>query len=86
MLGFVMAELQDGIHSSTRGSGSGGSNGQPLPSLDLAELLTAIQAAIKAVAATLRSSGLANWFVLETVGRGEWGGGGGADVRSASQP
>lgn len=45
MLGFVMAELRDTNN----------------PALDLAELLAAVQAAIKAVSATLRSSGLVKW-------------------------
>ncbi|XP_034240250.1 fructose-1,6-bisphosphatase isozyme 2-like [Thrips palmi] len=45
MLGFVMSELRDANN----------------PALDLAELLAAVQAAIKAVSATLRSSGLVKW-------------------------
>lgn len=55
-----MAELRD-LNNNNNNSSSSGFVSSPSPSLDLAELLAAVQAAIKAVAATLRSSGLVKW-------------------------
>ncbi|KAK3921873.1 Fructose-1,6-bisphosphatase isozyme 2, partial [Frankliniella fusca] len=53
-------ELCDPNNNSSGGSNSSGFTSCS-PSLDLAELLAAVQAAIKAVSATLRSSGLVKW-------------------------
>lgn len=64
MLSFIMAELREQV-AQCQANGSGGGHPQGQPSLELAELLAAVQAAVKAVAATLRSSGLIKWCAAE---------------------
>ncbi|KAE8737190.1 hypothetical protein FOCC_FOCC017349, partial [Frankliniella occidentalis] len=76
LLGFIMAELRD-LNNNNNNSSSSGFVSSPSPSLDLAELLAAVQAAIKAVAATLR--------YLEQHGRSS-GAGGRPSLRSVLQP